>query len=316
MKRAATFAILLVVAGTAAAQVVAPAGTIDVTLAVQQVHISAHTDATGRIRDDGPWNIDLRSVATTLAVEYSVTDRLGLGLSVPYVQSRYHGANPHPGVVVDDGTMHGSLQDLQLDARYALARGELIVTPFAGFRTPVRDYPTMGHAAPGRGLREMEMGVSAGRHLHPLIPGAVVGANVSYTYSEAIEDVRVNRTNADIQFGYGLTPRLFVRGFAAWQRSHGGVDLPVPPSHPLFHHHDQLARVNHTRAGAGVSFSLTDDVSLHVGYAEVLRSVNSHIGRSVSVGTSWRLTPRPRPQRSAAVTSAPAGHQAPIGGAF
>jgi hypothetical protein len=297
MKPAATFAILSIVSATAAAQVVAPAGTVDVTLVVQQVHIHAHSDATGAVRDDGPWNIDLRAVSTTLTVEYSVTDRVGFGLSVPYIQSRYEGPNPHPGVIVDDGSMHGSLQDLQLDARYALVRGEFVVTPFAGFRVPMRDYETMGHAAPGRGLREIEMGVAAGRHLLPFIPDAVVGANVSYTRSEAVEEIRVNRTNADVQLGYGVTSRLFVRGFAAWQRSHGGVDVPLPPTHHLFHHHDQLARANYTRAGAGVSVSLTDDVTLQLGYAEVLRSVNSHMGRAVSVGTSWRFTPRTPIQR-------------------
>jgi hypothetical protein len=316
MKRSATFAILLFVSATATAQVVAPAGTIDVTLAVQRARIHAHTDATGTVRDDGPWNIDLRSVSTTLTVDYSVTDRLGLGLSVPYIRSRYQGPNPHPGVIEDDGSMHGSLQDLQLDARYALVRGEFLVTPFAGFRVPIRDYATMGHAAPGRGLREIEAGVSAGRHLLPLIPDAVVGANVSYTRSEAVEDIRVNRTNADVQLGYGLTPRLFVRGFAAWQRSHDGVDVPLPPSHHLFHHHDQLARVNHTRAGAGVSVAVTDVVTLHLGYAEILRSVNSHMGRSVSVGTNWRFMPRSRMQRRASVAPTLARHQRPISDIF
>jgi hypothetical protein len=316
MNRPTAFAVLWFVSATAAGQVVAPAGTIDVTLTVQRTRTHAHTDATGKVRDDGPWNIDLLAVSTTLAIDYSLTDRVGLGLSMPYIQSRYRGSSPHPGVTVDDGSMHGSLQDLQLDARYALVRGELVVTPFAGFRVPMRGYETMGHAAPGRGLRELEMGMSAGRQLLPLTPDAVVGMNVSYTLSEAVEEIRVNRTNADFQLGYGLTPRLFVRGYAAWQRSHGGVDLPIPPSHHLFHHHDQLARANYTRAGAGLSVSLTDLVTLHLGYAEVLESVNSHVGYGLSVGTSWRFMPRTRSQRRTSSTPAVARNLAPVSDLF
>lgn len=288
-------AVLLFVCVSVPAQIVSPAGTMDVTVAVQQTHIDAHTDRSGTIQH----NIDVRSISAMITAEYSVTDRLAVGVSVPYIRSRYRGPAPHPGAVVDDGSMHGSLQDLLLDARYALIRGNFVVSPFAGLRYPAGDYATTGHAAPGRGLKELVFGASAGHELFAL-PGTFVGADASYTISEALDHIRVNRTNADLQLGYALGQRVFVRGFAAWQRSHGGIDLPVPPSSEHFHHHDQLARANHTRAGAGLVVAVTDDVNLHLGYATVIRSINGHLGRSVSIGTSWTFAPRPRVQKRAA----------------
>jgi hypothetical protein len=280
---------LLLAANPALAQVVSPAGTTDVMIGVQYAHIYAHTarNAVGSIQR----NIDLRSVSVTIGAEHSVTDRLALGISVPYITSRYRGASPHPGVVVDDGGMHGAMQDLQLDARYALVRGDFLLSPFAVFRHPVSNYETMGHASPGRGLNELEAGFSAG-HLVAALPRAFVGANVSYTVSEAVEGMRVNRSQADLQLGYAVTDRLFIRGFGAWQRSHGGLDVPVPQSSEWFHHHDQLARSNYTRAGAGMVISMTESINVHLAYATVFASSNSHMGRSLTFATSWSFAPR------------------------
>ncbi|HUP45715.1 MAG TPA: hypothetical protein VM779_09410 [Thermoanaerobaculia bacterium] len=287
LRRSAIAAVvLLFIAPATLAQVVSPAGTMDVMFTVQHSHIDTHTNRHG----DTAHDIDLRSTIATVNVEYSLTDRWAVGVAVPYIQSRYRGPAPHHGAVVDDGRMHGSLQDLQVDLRYGVTRGHTLLTPFAAFRYPMRDYPTLGHAAPGRGLRELEFGVSAGRQFltHP---NAVFGANVAYVYSEELHDIRVNRTLADVQLGYVVTDRLFVRAFGAWQVSHGGLDLPLPPQSEHFHHHDQLARANYTRAGGGFVYSLTDRFDLHAAYATVLRSVNAHKGRSVSIGVNWTFAP-------------------------
>lgn len=295
MRPAFVAAVLLFICVSAPAQIVSRAGTMDITVAVQQTHVDAHTDRSGAVQH----NIDLRSISAMVTVEYSLTDRLAFGVSVPYIRSRYRGPAPHPGAIVDDGAAHGSLQDLQADARYALIRGDFVVSPFAGFRYPAQDYATIGHASPGRGLKEFEMGVSAGHQLRAL-PNAFIGANGSYTISEALHEIRVNRTNADLQLGYAVGQRVFVRGFGAWQRSHGGIDLPIPVTSEHFHHHDQLARANHTRLGAGLIVSLNDSVNLHISYATVVRSINAHLGRSVSVGTSWTFTPSTRLRKQAA----------------
>ena len=310
MRGSLTIAVLLL-SVHAGAQVVSPAGTTDVMLTVQHTHIDSHTDRTGVLQH----NIDLRSVIATIGIEYSVTDRFAIGASLPYIQSRYRGPVAHPGAVVDDGLLHATLQDLQLEARYALMRGDWVVTPFAGLRHPARDYPTIGHAAPGRGLKELELGVSTGHQLVAL-PDAVIGATLAYTISEAVEEIRVNRTNADLQMAYAVTPRLWIRGFGAWQRSHGGLDLPIPPTAEHFHHHDQLARANHVRAGAGVIFSITETVNVHAAYSAVLESVNAHIGRSVSLGTSWTFMPRVRERKREPGPAARFIHHVPIDEGF
>lgn len=287
-------AVLFILPAVAESQVVPEAGTTDVTLTFSYTHIYAHTGRNGPTPVQH--NIDLRAVSANLAVEHSVTDRLAVGFSLPYIRARYRGPEPHPGIVIDDGSMHGSVQDLQFDARYALVRGDFLVTPFAAFRYPATDYETMGHTAPGRGLKELEMGVSAGHQVMAL-PNAVISATGSYVISEAVRGMRVNRAQADLQLGYVVTSRLFVRAFGAWRRSFDGLDIPVPESSEWFHHHDQLARSNHTRAGAALIVSVAENVSMHVGYTSVLESSNSHMGRSFSVGTSWSFAPRTQQER-------------------
>jgi hypothetical protein len=298
MRVSTMMAVVFLICAASPAQLVSPAGTMDVMVTLQHTHIDAHSNPFGVHH-----NIDLRAIATIVSVDYSVTDRLGLGVSLPYIQSRYRGREPHPTSVSDDGSVHGSWQDLQLDARYALLRGDFVVSPFARFRYPVRDYEISGHASPGRGLRELEMGLSAG-HQFLFLPDLLIAADLSYTVSEAsLDNIRVNRSSAEVQVGYAVTSRLFVRGFGAWQKSYGGLDLPLSPTSKYFHYHDQLSRSSQTNAGAGVVVSVTGSVNLHLGYTTVLKAMNGHLGRSVSIGTSWTIAPRLRKSRKFPIQS-------------
>ena len=306
MKRPA-IVLFLLVAGSAFGQAwTPPAGNTSVLLAFQTSHIDSHAFATGRLVHD----VDMRPRMLMLSVDHAVTDRLAVGFTTAYVESLYRGAaRPHPGLL-DDGRKHGTLQDLTIQARYAMLQGPVVVTPFVRATWPLRNYPTLGHAAGGRGLQEQEAGVAAGYEI-PVLRGMWVSGSYGYTWVEKVEDhISVNRSSLEAQIGAVVTPRVSVRLFGTALRTHGGLTLPLSPHarEEHFHHHDQLMRADSTRAGAGVSFAITPTVEAHASFATSIRSKNTHAGRSFAIGTSWNFDARkllarlrsPSPVRAAA----------------
>lgn len=274
----ALFALVLAVRLEAQAWL-APRGHGTVSLAAEYLNTFAHTTGTGlEVR-----NIDLVAKTITVSLDYSTTDRLAIGLSVPYIESRYEGANPHPGAAVDDGTYHGTVTDFGISVRYvALNTDSITLTPVAFVLIPLHDYATMGHGAPGKGLYELGVGINAGHELVTLTPGLFVQGRYTYTFVEKISELSVNRSNADVLLSYVVHPRVVLTGNARWQETHGGLTLPLTASDAsvYFHEHDQLARVNYFRAGAGLSYMIGGNVDLFANYDTVVGSENSHVGDS------------------------------------
>src|SRR5262245_54651016 len=70
----------------------------------------------------GPNPVDrgkIRMQAVGLDASYGLTDKLAIGLSLPWIRGQYTGANPHPGVPgtksLDDGQYHSAWQDIRMD---------------------------------------------------------------------------------------------------------------------------------------------------------------------------------------------------------
>lgn len=286
----ARVAILFLISTCAFAQAwVPPKGTASITIGVQHTQIDSHTDRLGRKIPD----VNIRANALMLGIDYSLTDRLALGLSLPYVSSRYRGSAPHPGIV-DDGRIHGTLQDLRIDLRCMALEGPVVVSPTVSWTQPSRDYETLGHAAAGRGLEELELGVSIGGEL-VIVPGLFFGSRGAYTFVERVDpEISVDRVNAELEAGYAVGPRLFMRVFGAWQNTRDGLTLPLTP-HDREHHfqeHDQLLKAKYLRAGAGLSVALTNTVEAYLIYVTNMRSENAHSGETIGIGTSWSFSPR------------------------
>lgn len=270
-----------------------PAGQGTVWLAGQTLHTDAHTIADGTRLN----NIDIRANTATLGVDYGLTDRLALTISLPYVSTQLNSGNPHPGARVDDGTSHGAATDLSMEVRYKVVDSAVVLTPLFGVSLPTRDYATMGHAAHGRGLNEYFAGFDFGHHATAISPYLFVSGEYVYTYVERIaDDVTVDRSNANLQLAYLLTPRLTVRASTTWQNTHGGLNFPLTgAAREHFHQHDQLARSNHWRAGVGLSLALTRRVDMFGGWSTVLEAENSHAFRSWSAGLAWNFDTARRP---------------------
>jgi hypothetical protein len=232
-----------------------------------------------------------RSDAYGIGLAYSPSDRWMVTAALPYVQTRYWGERPHP-TEVDDGDEHASWTDLRVSVHYQWLREPFALAPYVAYVTPVTGYETLGHAAPGRGLNEVWVGFAAGKSLDAWLPRTYVQGRLNYAFVERVAQVKHDRTNLDFELGYFLTPQWSVRGLAFWQFAHGGVDVPMPPSNPLYPYHDQLAADEHTNLGFGVSYSASKNVSLYALYLESIQGRNGHkVDQGLTLGVSVGFAP-------------------------
>ena len=221
------------------------------------------------------------------AAAYSPTDRLMLNATLPLVSSEYHGSKPHP-TSVDDGDYHTTFTDLRLEAHYQLLFDPVALAPYVAYVYPTHDYETLGHAAPGRGLTETWLGVAVGKSLDQWIPRTYTQARFTYAFVEEVAGVSHNKENIDFDLGYYINPDFSVQALARWQHTIGGIDVPIPPSNPLFPYHDRLAADDFTNAGVAGSWYYSDRVTLSLAYMEGISGTNGHkLGRSFSIACSY-----------------------------
>lgn len=228
-----------------------------------------------------------RVKSTSLSFAWSPSDRWMITGGLPYVRSRYYGERPHP-TEIDDGHEHSTFTDLRVEAHYQLLDGPVAFAPFAAFVVPVKDYETLGHAAPGRGLKEYWLGFYTGALLDDWLPSTYVQLHYDYAIVEKVVGISHDRSRADLEFGHFLTPAWALSVNAAWQQTHGGIDVPIPPSNPLFPYHDRLASERYLNVGGGVSWFATPRFSVHAGYATAVNGRNGHkLDHGVNVSVSF-----------------------------
>ena len=266
-----------------------------------------HVYADGRTKDRG--HIFLNSLV--LDTDFSLTDKLAVRLSLPYITGKYVGRNghtlvrgrPETAVALDNGSLHGSLQDFRFDVRYSLSQRVLKVVPFFQAITPTHAYPTLGHAAVGINLREYRAGVNLGRRLDPILPKAFVQGRYAFGFSQEVANIAPKRSYGEFQFGYFLTSRLSLQGAAVWTYSHNGNDndynlFPDNLTDEEWLNHDRISRAKLLDLGATVGYSFNRSTSIIVGVGHSVWGANTHL-RSlvVTVGFvkafSTKLSDRP-----------------------
>jgi len=262
---------------------------------------------------------EIRSDALVLDVSYGVTRRLAVDLSLPYIASKYTGTKPHPSAL-DDGSYHASAQDFRMAVRYGVRAGRFAVTPYVGSIVPSHGYEYWAHAAPGRQLRELQIGTYVATLLDPYVPGLFVQARLGYGFTERVIGIHHNRSMADLEVGYFLSERARVFVLGSGQITHGGIDIPTTGPLPaeLRPFHDQIDRLNYLNAGFGGSFALTDSFDVFGSMLTNQANRNGHaLNRGINVGVTWSFkrgnshttgaappAPEPKPEPT------PAGQQA------
>ena len=285
MRAAITLVVFLAAASSAYAQAWLPAkgeGTVSV--------LFSNTLSTKHYLPDVAYDrghIDANSLL--FDVTYGVSDRMAVTVGLPIVTTRYRGSFPHRPITLDDGSWHTSAQDFRLNVRYNVFRGPVYVTPFIGSALPANNYEYFAHAAPGRQLKEMATGVSAGRLFAEL--GLVLQGQYALNFSQGALDYSRRFSTASVESAYFLMPRLRLMAVASGRFGHTGIDLPVNAASltpEQFQHHDQISRESFFNVGGGFAVSLNDTTDLFLAYTRTITGRNTHAtDRGLSVGMSW-----------------------------
>lgn len=274
----------------------APEGEASFGMAYQNIYTRDHLFQEGQLADNGR----IRMNMIVFGLTYSFTDRLAASASVPYVVARYDGKRPHVANV-DNGEYHSTFTDLRVDLRYNLWREPAVITPFVSAIIPTHDYPTFAHAAPSSGLEQYVVGVAAGRRLDPVLDAGFAQLRYGYTFAEEVLGVSHDRSNVDLEVGYFLTPSLGISAICSFQKTHGGIELPLTgtpendafKNTPYYVHHDQLAQSNFVNVGGIVSYALTGTVDVFVAYQSMVWGENVHaIQPGLGFGLSWGFSPK------------------------
>jgi hypothetical protein len=242
--------------------------------------------------------------------------KLAVSFGLPYIGSRYTGTKPHALLpeeepllpnfkTLDDGNFHSTLQDVRVELRYGLRWAGLSVAPFVTGIIPSHDYQSFSHAAAGRHLRELQVGVYAARVLDPWLPGGFFQAGYTHGFEQTIIDIPRQRSILTFEGGYFATSKLRVFGEGAWQVTHGGVDVVVSPRADFvgleFIHHDQIMRTNMLDLGGGAAWTLSDRVDIIGSFTRTVWGINGHAQSGVlTVGMSYGIGSNKRRAASAA----------------
>ena len=233
----------------------------------------------------------------TSEVEWGLTDRIAMSLTLPVVTAKYTGDDPHPVDIhgepsgIDDGTYHGGAQDLRFGIRYGLKTGALAIAPLAEATIPSRHYESLGHSVIGKDLRAFRMGVNVGGFLDAVASGLYVQSQLSYTVAQQIAGIRPNRSGLDSEVGYFVTPRLALRFVESLLIVHNGTDFPDPKLRiPVFLlNHDRLQKNKILNLGGGVAFAFTDSLSRFAAFAGMVWGRNVHPHKGINGGLTWHF---------------------------
>jgi hypothetical protein len=286
--RPLAFVIGLAAASPAFAQAwVPPGGVGAVTVSVQTI------DNTGHRAADGTMVRGYDSASRTAAVDldYAFTDRISIGVGIPYVAAKYSGPEPSFfGLPIDDCLCWNTgWQDFNLTARYNLVNGVFALTPSVSFGTPTHSYDDIGEAVLGRNLTELRFVIDAARRLDEISSRLAISARYAYAVVEKVPDsagseVSNNRSNGSIEGSVMLTRRLSARGAFAWQITHGGL-RSTEFNEDNFLLFDRVLRDNYHHVGGGASYSFPR-VDVFFAYIAYVGGTDTHAGRALTIGMS------------------------------
>jgi hypothetical protein len=122
---------------------------------------------------------------------------------------------------------------------------------------------------------------------------------------QSLANLNLDRVNIDLEVGYALHRRVTARAFGGIQKTQGGLEATKEvvdtAANEFFEIHDRAVRSHYSRAGAGVTFHLNENVNIFGAYLNMLSAKNSHAYATVAVGMDWRFQTR----RSASVLRIP-----------
>lgn len=233
--------------------------------------------------------------------DYALTDRWTVSASLPYIKKRHEGALPHDPAeltafpqadqsLIDDGNFHSDWQDLYLNIAYQAMTGPLTLYPFVAYGTPTNDYPFYAHAAVGRNIWHVPVGVAF--NYTPLFSDFTFSGDAAYVFTEKSLGVDTSHWLINLDFAY-----YFTRAFAPkifFSIKHGTQGLSFPDDFDLnalndeaWYFHDRTIKHNFVNGGIGFDWVLSDNYVLS---ATALTMLNPDQVNTVDFGLSLGIT--------------------------
>jgi len=300
---------IALVRSASAQAVLPPKGEGNVAVTYGGVLATGHLGPDGTRPSTAAGRDHYRSHVLMSDVEFGLTNRVALNLSIPFIATRYDGEVPHLlGVrglptAVDDGTYHGTYQDFRFGARFNLRARPLMITPFAEVIIPSHHYESRGHSVAGQDLRALVLGTSVAKSLDPIIPRTYVQAHVSHAFVQKVAGVRPNRSRVDVEVAHFVTRRLALTFLENLKLTHDGLDFPYAGLSPeLTRNHDRLSRNNTLNLGGGFSFAMSESLDVSVTVSKLVWAQNVHAYWGYGIGMNWHFQTGPalwQPRESA-----------------
>ena len=181
----------------------------------------------GPVPEGEKWVSMAKGNIFVFGVDYQLTDSLTINLSVPYIFMKFIPGNelggphePHDDMVSADMLSQYSFQDASFDLSYMiLGYPDYPVSLFAstGYRFPLGNYPTMGHASIGTRQKVLPIGLSVGRPLSltgSVLSRTYVTAGYKVEFIEKTLDRRLSRGTYNVATAY--TPFDFMSIGVSW----------------------------------------------------------------------------------------------------
>lgn len=249
----------------------------------------ANFEAYGLTNGEFPKYSDL-SNTLVLTGSYVPLDNLEANFKAVYVSNRHIGAPSHLGFLDALGLSNtdthdhavSALQDMTIGARYAIGLDPFSIAPSVGLTIPLTDYPVLGNAAPGRGLKQLELGVSAGVSLNEYVSGLMleIGA-IHHMVSdvEGWEEMGNDYTDVTLQASYLVTEKWSIAGLGVFNEGHGAFSAgslartyvpqyftsDIEKFKSLMSHHDQLLDYTSWSVGFGTAYRITPNFAVNLG---------------------------------------------------
>jgi hypothetical protein len=271
------------------------------------VHAQAWTPEAKTLSVDASYQLDYathtENVYVTLtahqlvtSVEYGITDHLAVSASLPFVAVKSE-AGMYAHGPWDDSAYHSTVTDARLTARYMLPVSFLAITPQLGVSSPVREYPVLGSAAPGRGLKAAYIGLNVGADLDEYVPRTTLHAAYELAVVERFtgagpegEDIDQNYSNVSAQVGHsvadfnvsvGLDYRAWHDGIAFSDFGTSAVTMQERMNH------DPIIKEKALLIGGGIGYGVGEHVSLSASARIFVTGENTHNASVFAAGVVW-----------------------------
>lgn len=157
------------------------------------------------------------------------------------------------------------MQDFSFGFQYLALDGPLSVTPYLAYGLPTNDYPFYAHAAVGRNLWHLPVGVALS--YMPYFSDWYFEADIAYVFTEKTIGVDISHFLISASASYYFTPRFAPKVFISIKHGYKGLDFPddFPPEvfdSEYWYVHDRTIKHNFINGGIGFDWILSDKYQL------------------------------------------------------